>query len=60
MWFVLHGFILVETGNPPVGTLANSQDTDEMQHNESFYHFLHCLLRHNRSSKKQIKIFSKL
>ena len=27
-----------------MGTLANSADTDEMQHNASFHHGLRCLL----------------
>ena len=27
------------------GTLANSEDPDEMQHNAAFHQGLHCLLR---------------
>ena len=30
-----------------MGTLANSEDTDEMQHNAAFHQVLHCLLRFN-------------
>ena len=41
MWFVLYEFNLVKTGNPYVGTLTNSEDTDEMQQNVAFHHFLH-------------------
>ena len=33
------------TGNPYTGTLANSEDPDEMQHNAAFHQDLHCLLR---------------
>ena len=28
-----------------MGTLANSEDPDEMQHNAAFHQGLHCLLR---------------
>ena len=28
-----------------MGTLANSEDPDEMQHNAAFHQCLHCLLR---------------
>ena len=28
-----------------MGTLVNSEDTDEMQHNAAFHCGLHCLLR---------------
>ena len=28
-----------------MGTLANSEDPDEMLHNAAFYQGLHCLLR---------------
>ena len=37
-----------------MGTLANSADPDEMPHNASFHGGLHCLLRQNQSSDKQI------
>ena len=36
-----------------MGTLANSEDPDEMQHNAAFHQGLHCLLY--RSSEKDIK-----
>ena len=35
-------------------TFANSEDQDEMLHNAAFHHDLHCLLRQNRSSEKEI------
>ena len=38
-----------------MGTLANSEDPDEMLHNAAFHQGLHCLLRQNRSSEKEIK-----
>ena len=38
-------------------TLANSEDPDEMLHNAAFHQGLHCLLRHYRSSEKEIKYF---
>ena len=31
-------------GNPLTGTLANSEDPDEMPHNAAFHQGLHCLL----------------
>ena len=31
-----------------MGTLANSEDPDEMQHNAAFHQCLHCLLRLKR------------
>ena len=36
-----------------MGTLANSEDPDEMQQNAAFQHCLHCLLRQNQSSEKK-------
>ena len=30
---------------PITGTLANSEDPDEIQHNAAFHWVLHCLLR---------------
>ena len=33
-----------------MGTLANSVDQDEMQHNAAFHQGLHCLLRLKQSS----------
>ena len=38
-------------------TLAKSEDPDEMQHYAAFHQGLHCLLRQNRSSKKEIQYF---
>ena len=35
-----------------MGTLANSEDTDEMQHNAAFHHGLHCLLGLKQPSVK--------
>ena len=32
-----------------MGTLANSEDPDEMQHNAAFHLGLHCLLRLKQS-----------
>ena len=37
-----------------MGTLANSIDPDEMQHNAAFHHGLHCLLRLKSSSSTEI------
>ena len=40
-----------------MGTLVNSEDPDEMQHNGAFHQGLHCLLKLNQSSKKEILYF---
>ena len=40
-----------------MGTLANSEDPDEMSHNAAFLHGLHCLLRQNSSLKKEKQSF---
>ena len=40
-----------------MGTLLNSEDPDEMPHNVAFHQGLHCLLRQNQSSEKEIKDF---
>ena len=37
----------LQTGNPKTGNFANSEDPDEMSHNETFHLGLHCLLRQN-------------
>ena len=37
-----------------MGTLANSEDPDEMQHNATFHQGLHYLLRLNQSSGTEI------
>ena len=44
----------LKTRNPQMGTFANSEDPDEMQHNAAFHKGLHCLLRQNQSSDKEI------
>ena len=36
------------------GTLANSEDPDEMQHNAAFHQDLHCLLRSKQSLGTEI------
>ena len=38
-----------------MGTLANSEGPDEMQHNAAFHQDLHCLLRLKRSSGTEIR-----
>ena len=43
-----------------MGTLANSEDPDEMPHNVAFHQGLHSLLRQNRSSEKEIQYFIKI
>ena len=50
---------LLKTGDPKTGpgSLVNSEDQDEMQHNAAFYQGMHCLLRHNQSSEKEIQYF---
>ena len=40
-----------------MGTMANSEDQDEMQHKVAFHQGLRCLLRQNRSSKKEVTMF---
>ena len=40
-----------------MGTLANSEDPDEMPHCAAFHHSLHCLLRQNGCSKKEKQYF---
>ena len=37
-------------GNPYMGSSANSEDPDEMQHNASFHQGLYCLQRQNQST----------
>ena len=38
-------------------TFANSEDTDEMPQKVAFHQGLHCLLRQNLSSEKEIQYF---
>ena len=42
-----------------MGTIANSEDPDEMPHNAAFHQGLHCLQRQNQSSDEKIH-FSKI
>ena len=37
------------------GYFSNSEDPDEMPHNAALHQGLHCLLRQNRSSEKELK-----
>ena len=37
-----------------MGTLANSEDLDEMQHNAAFHQGLHCLLRFRQPSEREL------
>ena len=41
-----------ETGNPIMGTLSNSEHQDD---SAAFHEGLHCLLRQNQSSEKEIQ-----
>ena len=34
-----------------MGTMANSEDSDEMPHKAAFHPGLHCLLGHNQSTE---------
>ena len=38
-----------------MGTMVNSEDSDEMLHKVAFHQGLHCLLRQNQSSEKKLK-----
>ena len=40
-----------------MGTLANSEYPDKILHNAVFHQCLHCLLRQNRTSEKEIQYF---
>ena len=42
-----------------MGTLANSEDPDEKQHNAAFHQGLHCLLRLKQPSGTEKTIFRK-
>ena len=44
-----------ETGVSQSVTLANSEDPDKMPHDAAIRQGLHCLLRQNRSSEKEIQ-----
>ena len=41
-----------------MGTLTNSEDPDEMQHNAAFHQGLHCLLRLKQPSGTEIHHYS--
>ena len=43
-----------------MGTLANSEDPDEMLHNVAFHQGLHLLLRQDRSLEKEIQYFFRI
>ena len=43
-----------------MGTLANSEDPDEMPHNAAFHQGLRCLLRQNGSPEKEIEYCLKI
>ena len=47
--------LYLRTGNLRTGTFANSEDPDEMPHTAAFYQGLHCLLRLNLYSEKEIQ-----
>ena len=38
-----------------MGTMANSEDPDEMRHMAAFHQGLHSFLRENQSSEKEIQ-----
>ena len=40
-----------------MGTLANSEDPDEMLHNAAFHQGIHCLLKQKPSSEKKIQSY---
>ena len=40
-----------------MGTLANIEDPDEMQHNEAFHQDLNCLLKRNWFLEKEMQYF---
>ena len=40
--------------------LANSKDSDEIPHYAEFHQSLHCLLKQNRSSEKEVQFYLKL
>ena len=45
------------TRKPQTGTLVNSEAPDVILHNAAFHQGLHCLLRQNSSSEKEIQYF---
>ena len=57
--FLMSLLNLLMTGDPKTGpgSLENSEDQDEMQHNAAFYQGMHCLLKQNQSLEKEIQYF---
>ena len=51
---------LLKTRDPDMGTLANTEDPDEMQHNAAFHQGLHCLLAKINLQRKKFNFFWKL
>ena len=47
----------LETPKLLTGTMANSEDPDEMPHNMAFHQGLYCLQRQNQSSETEIQKF---
>ena len=54
---VCTGFYHLNTRSSKTGTLANSEDLDEMPHHAAIHLDLHCLLRQNKSSEKETNYF---
>ena len=44
----------LKTRHPKMGTLANSEDLDEMLHDAAFHQGLHCLLRQKSIRERNI------
>ena len=42
-------------GNLQMGTLENNEDPDEITHRAAFHQGVHCFLKQNRSSVKEIQ-----
>ena len=47
------GFELLHTGNQKTGTLANSEDPDEMPQHAAFHQVLYCLLKLKQPSRTE-------
>ena len=53
---ILFKFNPLRTGNPSIGTLANSEDSDEMPHNTAFHQGQSALFaKTKQSSEKEIQ-----
>ena len=48
---------LYKTENHKKAILVNSEDPNEMLHSAAFHLDLHCLLKQNRSSEKEMQYF---